>query len=486
MKNSFFRAVALIFVLALVVSLASSLGAKPPCVREIASGTQFSSSPRTAMTINSTLKWARIFGNFFAGAAGKEFSNGLCIVPTGDGGIVVGGVADLAPSSPDPDDRMDALVMEVRPSGMVVWEVLFESDPAKECDNWIQDLIRTRDGGYLAVGSVSKRIDLSHRALAMKLDHGGGVQWMKSYAQSDHVLFAADTVIELRDGEYLVVSGTGAGGVLFFGLDSSGNIVWFKNLAISISSVKATADGGFVAAGSSDDGQAQLLKFDGTGDIVWRRSYQNDPVWNCGDYISWAYLVCPTADGGYALAGSTFGCYMDKAVCWVCTLDQTGQIIRHKGFDFVYPRVLLPTKDGGFLVGDIQRMLKLSPALEVQWQRGYPDIYIYSAFQADDGGFLLSGYMQRLEDTGGRVTMLCLDRKGMIGTSCPWVIDSNIAERESIVSIITSPPIQTLRTSLTARTLKYYAYPRTCDVETLCVFGQMPPRRPVSGRHPER
>jgi hypothetical protein len=369
--------------------------------------------------------------------------------------------------------------MEVRPSGMVAWKVLFESDPAKDCDNSIQNLIRTSGGGYLATGTVAKRVGLGHRPMVMKLSHSGSVQWVKSYILNEWLTYG-DAAIELRDGGY-IVAGT-AGGTLLLGLDPSGNVEWHKNLAASLGSLHATADGGFVACGSTDDGQAQLLKFTSRGDIVWQRSYQNDLGWSCGDFRSMAYSLCLTSDGGYALAGVTWACSMQQSIGWVCKLDQTGQVAWQNGFFFGAPRVIFQTKDGGYLVCDSKNMVKLSAALTIHWQKTFADFTIYSAFQSDEGGFVLSGFFDSSGAGDSRMGILCLDGNGMIGPSCSLVSTGDIEETGSSMIVAASSHIGTLQESLSSSDLKYSPYPRAGDVETLCVFGQMPRRRPDSGQ----
>jgi hypothetical protein len=130
-------------------------------------------------------------------------------------------------------------------------------------------------------------------------------------------------------------------------LDRFGNITWNKliggNNDDQAYSIKQTTDGGFIVAGdsrSSSGGDISasnhggisdylLFRLDGTGNILWNRLFG-------GIDIDHAYSVIQTADGGYAIAGSTRSSFSGDVNsgnhnpslfdCWIIKVGSTGYL----------------------------------------------------------------------------------------------------------------------------------------------------------------
>jgi hypothetical protein len=111
-------------------------------------------------------------------------------------------------------------------------------------------------------------------------------------------------------------------------IDPSGAIIWQKSHGSSAGeyaySIAATSDGGYIVGGAyyaypvlTD---ALVFKIDGTGNLVWKKTYG-------GDSYDIVYSVVPLASGGYIAAGSThsFGSGNDDA--WVLKLDDLGNVV---------------------------------------------------------------------------------------------------------------------------------------------------------------
>src|SRR5207245_2905365 len=78
--------------------------------------------------------------------------------------------------------------------------------------------------------------------------------------------------------------------------------------------VAPTADGGYVVAGGTaaagaGGADAWVLKLDGSGNVAWQKAYGGGG----GDS---AYAVAPTADGGYVAAGTTASFGAGGADAW--------------------------------------------------------------------------------------------------------------------------------------------------------------------------
>jgi hypothetical protein len=117
-----------------------------------------------------------------------------------------------------------------------------------------------------------------------------------------------------------------------------------------------TADGGYALAGSTTSfgaggGDAWLVKTDASGNMQWNKTYG-------GPNNDWAYALVQTSDGGYALAGWTASFGAGFYDCWLVKTDASGNMQWNKTYggtlqDGAY--ALVQTADGGYaLAGETQ------------------------------------------------------------------------------------------------------------------------------------
>ncbi|MDR1791012.1 MAG: WD40 repeat domain-containing protein, partial [Propionibacteriaceae bacterium] len=200
-----------------------------------------------------------------------------------------------------------------------------------------------------------------------KLDQAGSVLWNKSIGGTGTE--ALYSVTEVADGNYVAVGFASSTDLDLAGiktvatlqdamvakLDRNGNTLWVKAFGGSTSdsfySVAATADGGFVAAGStySPDGDFSvgngspdgiIAKFDKEGVLEWSRRVG-------GDHDDWLYSVAVAPDGGYVTVGSSQfydGTGKDGIIV---RFDKDGNVLwttRVGG----YMKSVVATNDGGF------------------------------------------------------------------------------------------------------------------------------------------
>lgn len=211
----------------------------------------------------------------------------------------------------------------------------------------IADVEATNSGGYVAVGwEVEKDFGKgnyagisgkgSSDAVIVKFDANNNIEWIKNFGGSDEEKFESVAVTEsgyvavgwsyedsFKTGDWRSVSGKGGTDAIIVKYNSSGSIVWKKAFGCSsydsFNSVIATADGGFVAVGSSCklgngdwkgssgyklnvlgyEDEATIVKFDADGNVVWK-NFVGGRSSDCFNSVT------QTADGGFVAVGYVF------------------------------------------------------------------------------------------------------------------------------------------------------------------------------------
>ena len=174
-----------------------------------------------------------------------------------------------------------------------------------------------------------------------------------------------------------------------------------------VSSTKPTADGGYIAVGSSNSSgtpgnpHAWVLKLDSLGNVVWQKTYG-------GVGPDSASSVDQTTDGGYIVAGSFMNSTYSQSAPWVFKLDSTGNIVWQKTFSSGNDAFtsITHTSDGGsavagwgtfYLMSGGQHqgawVVRLDTVGNIIWQQVYSTEwnYGYSIAQTSDGGFVVAG-----------------------------------------------------------------------------------------------
>lgn len=243
-------------------------------------------------------------------------------------------------------------------------------------------------------------------------DNGGGgltskIDWTASQNGVYHVRARQANSTTGKDHDYYVAI-TG---------DTSPCGTWSKTygtaLIDSAQSVTPTSDGGFLVAGrtqAAGNFDAQLVKVDGAGNIVWQKTYG-------GLLDEMLYTKArQTSDGGYVIAGNTiFG----TEGLWVLKTDANGNVTGAAGsYPGTWQKVydgsnvdratdIRQTSDGGYVVvgqtnssgagNDDIWVIRLSSSGAIQWQRTYggaQNDYGKAVSQTADGGFIVAGSTQ--------------------------------------------------------------------------------------------
>lgn len=242
----------------------------------------------------------------------------------------------------------------------------------------------TYDGGYFVCGhSQSDNFDLSNHygffdGWVIKLNHQGELQWKKSLGGSgeDYI----NSVIETYDHKYICVGHTnsvnyditenyGHNDFWLIKFTETGTIEWKKSIGgtsndYGFSICKAENDT-YVIAGYSESHDslitgthglfdALLFKIDGTGQVLWQKSYGASN----SDY---AHSIIRTRDGGFIFVGYSGS-------------EDLAGLTNKGGLDFW--------------------VVKLNSTGTLQWQNtfgGSLDEYAKSVVQCSDGSFVIAG-----------------------------------------------------------------------------------------------
>lgn len=250
-------------------------------------------------------------------------------------------------------------------------------------------------------------------------------------------------------------------------IKENGDIEWEKSYGgiknDLLSSIKATADGGYILAGTSNSaigidkkdaniGQQDIwiIKLDATGSLQWQKTLG-------GVADEQVNAILQTRDGGYIIGGSsesdsilpykktTSQDQNNKTIeehstvyksedskgnldYWIVKLDSKGVLVWQKTYGSNYYdqlRSLIQTQDGGYFVGGISNsdanvqksdknygnydfwFMKLDSFGDVIWEKSYGaegDDQLYTVVQTTDKGFMIAGNSNSIKTPKGNST----------------------------------------------------------------------------------
>ncbi|MDD1729366.1 MAG: PKD domain-containing protein [Methanospirillum sp.] len=378
------------------------------------------------------LEWQKCLG-------GTDEDSIDSVIQTTDGGYLVGGQT----YSEDGDvsgyqGGSDIWVVKLDAAGNITWQkCLGGSRSESPCS-----IVQTTDGGYLVGGqtySIDGNVTGNHGnsdLWAVKLDTTGNITWQTCLGGLRNE--EAYSLLQTSDGGYLfngntystdsnVTGNHGETDIWVVKLDSVGNMTWQTCLGGSdydiSDSVIQTTDGGYLVNGytystdgnvTGNHGETDIwaVKLDSAGNMTWQTCLG-------GLAGEWPYSLIQTTDGGYLVNGYTesddanvTGNHGGRDI-WVVNLDASGTLVWQKclgGTNDDYPRSILQTTDGGFLLramtysddGDVSGLhgqmdywvVKLDAARNLVWQRclggssyEWPEFMV----QTPDGNYVVCG-----------------------------------------------------------------------------------------------
>lgn len=322
---------------------------------------------------NAAISWGKQY-------SGVIFNRAPIIQPTADGGYIAAGMTL-------DNNYFQMQAMKLDATGNIIWQKVY-SDGVGSMANYIQ---QTSDGGYILLGSNTQ----SSNAVILKLAADGIVQWQKS-SNLSMAGAKTNTIHQTSDGGY-ILAGHILGDSAVIKLAANGEIQWQELFSgnPNVHSISESSDGGYLIAGWQLNGPWVVMKIAEDGTVIWQKSIADNlggGLSSIGNNIS---SMQPTSDGGCILSGHSFSSSLySQYYNWVYKLDSNGTIQWQKKINSSSRSgsLVLPTPDGGFLIGirDSSLFLKFDKDGNKLWVKNVGFYYLESLQNTPDGGFVIS------------------------------------------------------------------------------------------------
>ena len=228
--------------------------------------------------------------------------------------------------------------------------------------DWINDIKRTPDGGYIITGNTSSFEDsLNNDYYLVKLDSLGEVEWEKSYGYID-ISDVCNSVAVCSDGGYIMCGSTwilptpdvnGNYQTMVVKVDSLGNQEWIKTFGTDYNDsgggIDELSDKTFIVCTAFGSSIVQkiptMLKLDWNGGIIWQRQYEGTDYSTLSDFL--------VKDGCIITRGITKNA-QNTSVGWLNKFDPNGNVLWQREYEVRADRAqyiydVKPTLDGGYL-----------------------------------------------------------------------------------------------------------------------------------------
>jgi hypothetical protein len=290
-------------------------------------------------------------------------------------------------------------------------------------------LVQNADGGYVLAGSTGNDFWF------VRTDVEGTMLWNHTYAGAHNDW--AKALVQASDGGYAIAGYTdsyGAGGwdAWLVKTDSDGavqlNMTYGGKYGDVANALVRTSDGGYAMAGytySYGDfkGDSWLVKTDANGILQWNKTYG-------GTQYDGADALVETADGGYALAGSTSSYGAGAVDFWLVKTDADGSCMwnnTYGGTDDDYAYGLVQAVDGGYVLAGYTYsfgaggwdawLVKTDADGTMQWNKTYGGTNwdLASALvQTADGGYAFAGYTYSYGGGNSDMWLVNIDAEGNV------------------------------------------------------------------------
>ncbi len=271
------------------------------------------------------IEWQRTFG-------GTDVDEILALQQTKDGGYILAGNSQSYAGGDKAENKgvFDCWIIKLNRFGSVEWQKTLGGDSYEFCNSVQQ----TKDGGYIvgcmsysnASGDKSENIKGGYDFWVIKLNGSGNKEWDKTLGGSGDEF--VNQVIQTTDGGYMAVglsnsdisgdkSENSRGGFDYWAikLDKNGNKQWDKGAGGNendyVNGVVQTPDGGYALCGGSSSNISGdktevsrggfdywLVKLSSTGKIQFNKTIG-------GIYDEYGQTLENTIDGGLILAGNS-------------------------------------------------------------------------------------------------------------------------------------------------------------------------------------
>ncbi len=284
------------------------------------------------------LVWEKSYG--FSGA-----DEGTKIIETSDNHLLISGIIDVTASggagifgrNANRHAGGEYWALKVTQTGDLVWSRYYGGS----FTDTPTGIVETSSNEFIIAGSSdSNDVDItgnkgSYDFWVVKAASGGDLIWEKSYGGVE--IDEARGIVNTNDGNYVLVGDTrssdqdvttnnGAADLWIVKISESGDILWDESIGGTNfdvpRSIKTTADGGFIIAGSSrssdgavtsNQGQndAWIVKTTSSGQLSWQKTFG-------GSEIDFAYDAVQLSNGNFILVGESS--------------SSDGSVLENKGF----------------------------------------------------------------------------------------------------------------------------------------------------------
>ena len=275
--------------------------------------------------------WAQTYGG-----AGNDAAFGVTMLPSGGMALVGYNYSDAQ------GVESDGWLIVTDGVGNKLWEKTFGGPQ----NDYLRGVTALPGGGMALAGFTTSQEGGKWDIWLITVDQDGGNVLEATFGSEFHETFYARRPVVLADGGFLLLGLVGEapeGPMDHFIVrtDSNLNLVWEKTLGGPFEDRPydglELSDGGFLVAGYSQQAQdgpsdVQLLRFDGAGELLWLRTYDQGQS-------EWGGAVKQAPDGGFLIVGSQTDLQSDGPSLLLlrlspencgCTPDCTG---RHCGSD---------------------------------------------------------------------------------------------------------------------------------------------------------
>ncbi len=284
-------------------------------------------------------------------------------VETEDGCFVLAGITTTM------EEGQRNWLFKVDDTGQIIWE----SSPGTDYDDWTYDMIETGDDGFVLAGYVEFTDGTGRVVSLFKTDSQGDELWNRQYTAAGSG--TAEALLETSGGDLLItgyLQKEGEGNVVPFLLrtDSGGNEIWMKTISGQHGNCFALDmtmkdNGNIILAGytvsSAGDYDFWIAEMTTDGELVRQSVFGGK-----GDDMAFTAAPCPE---GCVVAGFTASQGAGRDDIWILCIDDSGEevwSVTHGGPGNECAEDIIPAAGGGFIVSGYTS----------SWGAGDTDIWI--------------------------------------------------------------------------------------------------------------